>query len=163
MVYKYSWSGPERAVSAEKVAHHLARIEQQYGEVTRENFLESARSETSEMHKLFEWDDTKAAHQYRLNQASVIIASIRVTVVEKEPEQVKVRLYVQDKETSSGYVNIKRAFTEDDKRKRIIEEAKRDVEWFKNKYQGFVLFAKILKKFDGILDDLNELENGGGE
>ena len=52
MVYEYSWSGPQRAVSAEKVFNHLKSIEVN-GEVSKQAFVDSARDEASEMHELF--------------------------------------------------------------------------------------------------------------
>ena len=151
MVYKYSWNGIQRKVSAEEVARHLALIEERDGEVTREAFLESARPEESELHCLFEWDDSKAAEKYRLIQAQTIICSVHVEVVADEREPVTVRAFVQDKETSHGYVRVQSAFSEQDKAERIIAEARRDAEWFKHKYESFVQLAEVIKALDAFL------------
>lgn len=153
MVYEYSWSGPERSVSAEKVAHHIKRLEEQYGEVTKQMFLDSARSEDSEMHSLFEWDDTKAAEKYRLYQANVIIASIHVTVHEEEIEPIVTRAFVQDKEVSSGYLNVERALSDEAKRQRIIAEAKKEAKCFISKYEHLEELAKVI-------DAMNEFVGG---
>lgn len=152
MVYQYSWSGPERAVSAEKVGNHIRQLEKRYGEVTRETFLESARPADSPMHCLFEWDDTVAAEKYRLHQANVIIASLRVTITEEKKEPVILRGYVQDRKTSSGYLNIERAMTEQDKRKRVLEQAKRELKWFVEKYAAFEELAKIMAAISEYLE-----------
>lgn len=40
-----------------------------------------ARDADHPLHAMFEWDDTAAAHKYRLEQARGLIASVRVTVV----------------------------------------------------------------------------------
>lgn len=152
MVYQYSWSGPERAVSAEKVGNHIRQLEKRYGEVTRETFLESARPADSPMHCLFEWDDTVAAEKYRLYQANVIIASLRVTITEEKKEPVILRGYVQDRKTSSGYLNIERAMTEQDKRKRVLEQAKRELKWFVEKYAAFEELAKIMAAISEYLE-----------
>ena len=151
MVYKYSWSGMERPVSAEKVGEHILRLEQQYGEVTREVFLESARSEDSEMHKLFEWDDTVAAEKYRLHQANVIIASLRVTVVEEKNEPVVLRGFIQDRTESRGYLNITRALSDKEKRERVLERAYTELRWFREKYGAFKELAGILRAVDEVL------------
>lgn len=50
------------------------------------------RHPQSELYKCFEWDDTKAAHAYRLNQATEIKISI-VTPVNRtpvQPQQIKI-------------------------------------------------------------------------
>lgn len=148
MVYEYSWSGPSRAVPAEKVADHIKKLEKKYGEVTREVFLDSARSEKSAMHCLFEWDDAKAAEKYRLQQAQVIITSIRVTVHSEDKPPIITRAFVQDREVSSGYVNITKALSEEDKRERILEEARKEALWFKSKYEHLEELAAVIETID---------------
>lgn len=152
MVYKYSWNGPERKVSAEVVAHHLQKLEVENGEVTREAFLDSARPKTSKMHCLFEWDDAKAAEQYRLTQAQTIIASIHVEVQTVEQKPIEIRAFVQDREVSSGYVSIRSAFDDEDKQARILAMAKRDAEWLRAKYENLVSFAEVIKALDKFLE-----------
>lgn len=151
MVYKYSWSGPDRAVSAEKVGNHLRKLEEQNGTVTSEMFLESARSEDSEMHCLFEWNDPTAAEAFRLQQARVIIASLRVTVEEEEEEvePVIVRAFVKTDEEQKGYINISKAMSDEDMRNSVLEDAKKELAWFVNKYNS-------LKELSGVFDAINK-------
>ena len=151
MVYEYSWSGIDRPVPAKEVGEHLRKLEEEHGEVTREVFLESARPKDSKMHKLFEWDDVKAAEKYRLHQANVIIASLRVTVIEEKQEPVKLRAFIQDREVSNGYLNIKRALSDDDKRSRILEQAKRELGWFREKYSAFSELSDVIDAIEGYL------------
>ena len=127
MVYKYSWSGPQRSVSAEKVAKHISGLEKSYGEVTPQRFLDSARSEESEMHSLFEWDDTKAAEQYRLSQARTIMGSIRVKVIEEEVETRVTRAFVQPEVRKGGYVSIVNALSDTDKKAKVLEQARTEL------------------------------------
>lgn len=151
MVYEYSWSGPERAVEAWKVAEHIKHLESQYGEVTSKIFLESARDESSEMHNLFEWDDTKAAEQWRVQQASVIISSIRVNVVEEEKEPIKTRAYVQYEPRQSGYISVGKALSEEDKRHKVIAQARKEASWFIEKYKAFEELADVIDAMNGFL------------
>lgn len=151
MVYEYSWNGMERAVPAEKVADHLRKLEKKHGEVTKELFLESARSERSAMHKLFEWDDTKAAEKYRLHQATVIIASIRVTVIEEENEPIVTRAFVQCGQTPGGYLNIEKALSEEDTKRQVLEEAKKEARWFVSKYESLQELASVIDAMNKFL------------
>lgn len=151
MVYEYSWSGPERAVSAEKVAKHIEHLEKQFGEVTSKTFLDSARDEDSEMHSLFEWDDTKAAEHWRMQQASVIIASIRVNVVEEEREPIRTRAYVQHEPRQSGYISVGKALSEEDKRNKVIMQARKEASWFIEKYKAFEELAEVIEAMNGFL------------
>ena len=151
MVYEYSWSGPQRAVSAEKVAKHIEHLEAQYGEVTSALFLDSARSEDSEMHGLFEWDDTKAAENWRMEQARVIIASIRVNVVEEDMSPIKTRAYVQHEPRNSGYVSVGKALSDEDKRSKVIDQARKEASWFIEKYKAFEELAEVIDAMNGFL------------
>jgi hypothetical protein len=70
--------------------------------------VDHAKSKKSALHGFFEWDDGKAAAQYRLAQARAII---RVVVQVNEQSSEKVRAFVslqQDRNSAGGY----RAFAE---------------------------------------------------
>lgn len=156
MVYEYSWNGPNRCVEAWKVAEHLQKLEQENGGVTREAFLDSARDENSEMHKLFEWDDTVAAEKYRLEQANKIIHSIKVTVQsdeDKEPAIVNAFVmpgYTEKKVGETGrYINIMSATEKVDTRALVLEDARKNAKWFMNKYQG-------ISELSNVIDAINE-------
>ena len=159
MVYEYSWSGPQYAVSAEKVAAHLHKLEEQKGSVTREDFLESARSEESEMHKLFEWNDSIAAEKYRLRQASDIIHSIKITVVEEEKEPVTMKAFVIPDYTGKsavgskgGYINIRKAVANEDTRAEILIDARKNVRWFMDKYRAISELSEVISAMEDFLN-----------
>lgn len=159
MVYKYSYSGPQYAVSAEKVAHHLQKLEEENGSVTREDFLESARSEDSEMHKLFEWDDSIAAEKYRLRQATDIIHSIKVTVVEEKKEPVSMKAFVIPDYTGKaavgkkgGYINIRKAVESEDTRADLLNDARKNVQWFMGKYRAITELSGVISAMEDFLN-----------
>ena len=62
----------------------MQSIFDKHGAVTPSLVVEFAKDETTELHKRFEWDDTAAAEQYRLNQARRVI---RVTKIVYEGER----------------------------------------------------------------------------
>lgn len=69
-----------KGVDAERVAVELERLEQEHNGLTAEIVLQAARRKRSELHKLFEWDDSSAAEKWRMHQARNLIRSVRVTV-----------------------------------------------------------------------------------
>ena len=154
MKYRYSWSGPERAVSAEKVARHLSLLEEKIEHPTAQDFLESARPEDSEMHKLFEWDDSKAAEKYRLIEAQNIIRAVRVTLVERDEDPLVVRAFVKDEQTAGGYVHVVRALSDEEKKGQILAEARRDAEWFRKKYRDLEEAAGIISELDKFISEV---------
>lgn len=148
MTYEYSWNGPKRAVSAEVVAKHIEKLATKYGECTKEQFLDSARSERSVLHKLFEWDDTVAAEKYRLHQAQMIICSLKVTVIEEDHAPIITRAFVTTEERTTGYVHIRDAMSDEEKRAKVIEEAKRDAQWYIDKYNGLIELSNVIAAMD---------------
>jgi hypothetical protein len=69
-----------------------------------EDVIAEASSADSILHKHFEWDDTKAAENYRREQARSLIQRCKITLVEGEP--VSVRAFVSlptDRESGGGY------------------------------------------------------------
>lgn len=158
MVYQYEWNGPNRAVPAERVAEHLHKLEEEHGAVTREDFLESARSEESEMHKLFEWDDSIAAEKYRLRQANDIIHSIKITVASEDKEPVTMNAFVIPGYTEGnitrpkgGYVNIRKATKEVDMHSAILQDARKSARWFMDKYRSIAELEGVITAIEEFL------------
>lgn len=155
MVYEYSWSGPQRAVSAEKVFNHLKSIEVN-GEVSKQAFVDSARDEASEMHELFEWDDSIAGEKYRLYQANTIIKAIRVEIVDTSTNVVqKVAAYVlpERSEKKGGYVSVQKALEDTESRAALLRSAKMECEWFISKYKHLQEAADIIKAMVAFMEE----------
>lgn len=78
------------------------------GRITPELVLSEAVKPTSPLHDHFEWDDTKAAHRWRLVQARELIRSVKVRIT-SENRNISVVRYVRDPEaeaTEQGYVAL---------------------------------------------------------
>ena len=87
---------------------------------------QAAKNKKSELHKCFEWDDTVAAGQYRIEQAKLIMRVI-VKVVEYNDDTVEVRCFesVQiecDEKTQHYYVSTADALSDVDMRKQVIDD-----------------------------------------
>lgn len=99
------------------VAQRLAAISASNGgRLTPDLVLADAQDSGSVLHDLFEWDNSTAAHQYRLSQARSIITSVRV-VITTENRQISTVYYVRDPEAGpdeQGYVSLDRLKTDKD-------------------------------------------------
>jgi hypothetical protein len=67
-------------MTKDDIRKELSKIYKKNGSVDAETVVDVAKSPKSPLHACFEWDDTKAAHKYRLVQARTIIRSIGVEV-----------------------------------------------------------------------------------
>lgn len=119
-VYQYKWGeGFRTSVKPDIAAQEIKRIEQERGPVTPAVLIEGARSDKSPLHKMFEWDDKKAAHEHRLYTARKIIMSLRVVVKQgDQPEPMMVSLRTDDAETERDRAYVTLASIGDDPARR---------------------------------------------
>lgn len=113
----------------DEVASRLrALAERGDGTITPEAVIDDARSPDSPLHGEFEWDDSAAAHAYRLDQARHLIRSVRV---EFRVEQIAVSAvrYVRDPRADkdvAGYIDVRHVKRDEEMaREVLIAEAKR--------------------------------------
>ena len=66
-----------------KKAHEAIKRIAKNGEVTAEKVVETARNPKHVLHDYFEWDDRKAAHSFRVDQARTLLADVRYEIVER--------------------------------------------------------------------------------
>lgn len=116
------------------------------GSITPEQVLEFAEDPDTALHKRFCWDDTEAAHQYRLAQARQII---RVTVTVRDLPQHKTRVFVnlKDDRPKSKYRLMVDVMDSPDLRDQLLDTALSELESFRRKYDHLEELAEI---FDAV-------------
>ena len=151
MVYKPKrryewWDNYQRSVDANTVGGVVEQLEEQNGHVTKEDFLEVSRPEDSVTHSLFEWDDSKAAEAYRLDQSRKIINSLRVVYVDNGGEEKKVTAFIRtsEKEQKPIYENIESALKDDCKREIILNRIRGELDAFIIRNQHIEELADLL-------------------
>jgi hypothetical protein len=109
------------------------------GPLTAERVLNEAMNTKSPLHKYFTWDDQKAAHQYRLEEARRLIRSIEVVLEDAKGKQVPMRAYysVRDAEGQRGYEPMEFVFATPDLADQVISEAVLQLEAWKEKYAKY--------------------------
>lgn len=125
------------------------KVYEEIGEdtTTPEEVLEKAKDPNSELHKCFEWDDTKAAEKYRLQQSRQIMCNlVFVTEDDEEPVRVMYKLTME----KSEYHPTKLILKQPDQYAQLLQQAKGELDSFKKKY-------KILKELKSIFDAIDEL------
>jgi len=98
------------------------------GRVTPEQVVDAARDEESPLHGHIEWDDGNAAFAHRLDQARMLIRSVKL-VITTQTLKVKSVAFVRDPEKDprdAGYVSVTKIKTDEDlKRDVLIQEFSR--------------------------------------
>ena len=159
MIFKYEWSGYKYAVPAQTVGLECEKIEAQNGSVTQESLVDAARSESSAIHGLFEWDDAIAGEKWRFNQARVILSNLKVTVVdaeEREPQKVRAYLNPNPKDVRANYFNVQRAMQDIDLRSGVLERAEKELRCFTEKYRTLQEISNIINAIDDYFERKGE-------
>lgn len=131
-------------IDAREVHREISKIKMK----TPENIVEVARHKSSPLHKYFEWDDSIAAHKYRLTQARTLVLSIGFEEngqLYREFESV-----VLDGERS--YVSVENIAQSQDLIAQVLRQALDDLTFFKQKHQRWSSF------FSGLFDEITKAE-----
>ena len=92
----------------EAIRRALLAIEDGEGRLTPAAVVAAAENPDSPLHPRFEWDDSKAAHAFRLEQARRLIRGVQV-VITTEDRVISTVHYVHDPrvgEDEQGYVSL---------------------------------------------------------
>lgn len=127
------------------------------GRLTPELLIAEAKSSDSPLHQEFEWDDSIAAHRYRIDQARELIRSVRY-VFRTEHIKVTTVAYVRDPEASpsdAGYISVDRVkHNEDMQRDVLISEFKRAADALSRARKLAALFG-MTSEIDGFIRELD--------
>lgn len=107
---------------SEEVVQRLRELENQFGEITPNIVLRDARKKSSPLHEHFEWNNQKAGHAYRVEQARVLIRSVRV-IIHDQTHEIRAIAYVRNPDcdpTHQGYVSTVRVRGNKSKSLRIV-------------------------------------------
>ena len=121
--------------------------------VPPEQVVEFARrNRRSALHAEFEWDDTAAAQQYRLEQARRIIR-LNINVLPTENGNVTVPMYVSltsDRRTGGGYRTLESVMNNDDLREQLLEQALTELQRVRRKYQTLQELTPVFSALDRV-------------
>ena len=136
----------------EQVILEIERIRQNSGGTLNPVVVvREAQSESSVLHDYFEWDDTRAAYEFRLEQARKLIR-IRVRQIPDGPEE-PVRAYVslRDDRGRNGYRSITDVMSDDRLREKLLAEARCDMSLFRQKYAVLSELAQVFEAMDAVV------------
>lgn len=114
------------------------------GQLHPEDVVKAARPERSPLHHLFEWDDTEAARLYRIDQARELIRSVHLTIETSPDQSIDVRRYVHVPDPERPYYALTSEALGDDRRTLVLDQARRELEALRRKYEALIDFAAFL-------------------
>jgi len=98
-----------------RLLEELKMLEKEGGLLTATAVLARAESQNSVLHDFFEWDNTEAAYQYRLQQARMLIVQVQVEIARKATRAFyNVSVESSDGGKSRGYVSVDKLLSNQD-------------------------------------------------
>ena len=124
-----------------KYEQEIDRLMKKHQEqLTPQQIVDNARSETSPLHDYFTWNDTEEAHLWRLHKARLlfgcVIKEIRVKG-ESQPKEFRKYINVKTVQQESVYVPTEVAVKTTSYRQQIIDECIKTSETLTDKLKVF--------------------------
>lgn len=137
-------------VTADIIGNHLNKLYVRHGQIKPDIVVKDAKSDKSPIHTCFEWNDGKAAHEYRLYQARNLIRSV---VIKKEgaTRDVYVPKFVSVKKEDSSereYMEIQGMMEDEYSRIQYLRQAYNELLNWKRKYADLEEFAAVFEAIE---------------
>lgn len=141
---------PGEHPDATVVGNHLELLRQKCkGELTPRDVLDDARNDNSPLHTFFEWDDSAAAEEYRLQQARGLIRSVVAIYVSEDKPATRVKAYVHIPEPGTPhYRETGHAMSLSKTRKMVLDQAWRELQSWRRRYADLKEFSDLVKVID---------------
>lgn len=164
-IAKYEFSETCRLQSGAKtedansVGQHLEMLREKFkGELTPKDVVEDARSHNSPLHSFFEWSDTEAAEQWRLQQARGLIRAIVAVYTDDEKPAQRMQAFVHVPEAGAPhYRATDHAMSQERTREMILMQAWKEFQAWKKRYQHLEELGDFFKAENKVLKRIPQL------
>ena len=121
--YKYRAGFRPALKNPQIVGDKLQELRDQNNGLTASIVIEEAKHKTSVLHGAFEWDDSKAAHQWRLHSARHLMRSVEIVSTSAEGDTRSLPAFVFVK-TESGprYETLAKVLSDEELRIQVLNK-----------------------------------------
>jgi hypothetical protein len=139
------------AAKLKKIQKELEAIRKSHGGHLRpEDIVEFARDKKTALHSRFQWDDTDAAHQWRLQQARQIIR-VHVTVIQEDVGPVRAYVSLKtDRHHKGGYRAMVDVLSDEEQYAQMLADALDELRTFRAKYNKLKELRPVWDAIDSI-------------
>lgn len=150
----YTWriKSMAKGIDPDLAIKEIERIENVYGGITPETVLEASREPDAVLYSLFQWDNDKAANQYRLQQARTLINNIEIAIIsDGEAKSIPVFEIVN---IGEGRVYKSITIMNPAEIDSVKASVKREITHLKNKLSIFNSFENVIKHLDKAIEEI---------
>ena len=112
------------------------------GEYTTKEIVELAKSKSSPIHKYFEWNKTRAAHLYNLQQARNMINCVVVEIDGDLKLPTAISVKVKNKRV---YMDTEKIMEHPEAMEQVLGDAVREIEYWQEKYSYLKKLKPVLR------------------
>ena len=150
MQYKWKSGISTHGVDANVAAMHIEKI------LSRgDDILEDAKSPRSPIHLLFEWEDTEAAHQWRLHQSRMIQNHLIAIELKGDNVVMSPAFFNVTIENKQQYVSRQTVLESPKLQDQILEQCLRDAKSFQNKYKHLSQFFTFFDQLETFIENVS--------
>lgn len=123
----------------------LTQIHQEHGALTAALLVDLATDPTHPLHDRFDWDDTEAAHKWRLEQAGQLLRVVKFRPDPTKPNDLRAFVAVKGKNSHRAeYIPTQDALADDFTRRLVLADMEREWKALKRRYQHMAEFASLV-------------------
>ena len=123
------------------------------GLLAPEKVIAFARNKSTALHSAFEWNNTKAGHLYRLEQARHIIRAV-IVIIEHKNVPTSVQAFVslpRDRKPEGGYRTTIAVMSKAEHKAELLQCALSDVRSFLLKYNNLCELAGVVREMKKLV------------
>lgn len=127
------------------------------GSITASLVLDDARDERSPLHKYFEWDDSKAAEKWRLEQARKLIQQHYVIVTmpgQEATAPVRAQVIIEEEDGERGYRSVVAVMKNEEFSDQVLDRAREEMRMWIARYENFTELKGAVDEARGLLKKL---------
>ena len=146
--YKYRAGYRPALKNPQIVGDKLQELRDKNNGLTASIVIEEAKHKTSVLHGAFEWDDSKAAHEWRLHSARHLMRSVEIVSTNAEGDIRNLPAFVFIK-TESGpqYESLARVLSDEELRIQVLNKALKEFEQWQQRYKEYEEFLNVFESF----------------
>lgn len=139
-------------VSAQTAGEELARIHEKRGSLTPSGIVDESRTEQAPLHPVFEWDDWKAAEEWRKQQAKQLVCCIVVQQENEKAEQVEVRAF---EHVQGSYHPVQVILREPDMKMELMRDVLKMTDAYKEKLRAIIDISPAVERTIETIDGMS--------
>lgn len=141
----------EKQIKNPRIIAAIKTLRNRKGLVMPNDVVEAARPSNSPLHPYFDWNDGKAAHEWRLQQARYLIRQcVEVTeLIKDKPQEIHVFVSLLSERTNKGgYRFVVDVLSDKEQREEMLQMALDELTKIRNRYAELRELASLFEAID---------------